>query len=111
MAAARSLAFAATERVIDRVHRDAAHVRTLAHPALAAGLADRHVLVIDVADLADGCKALDADVAELAGRHLHRGVEPFLGHHLNRRTGGTGDLAAFALLQLDVVHHRAERNV
>src|SRR5689334_8314357 len=33
MTAARGLALAAAERVIDRVHRHAAHVRTLAQPA------------------------------------------------------------------------------
>src|SRR6185503_23991 len=74
MPAARGLALAAAERVIDRVHRDAAHVRTLAHPAAAARLADRHVLVVDVADLADRREALDADVPELARRHLDRRV-------------------------------------
>src|SRR5665213_4424513 len=37
MASARGLAFAATVRVIDRVHRNAAVMRALAHPALAAG--------------------------------------------------------------------------
>ncbi len=51
--AAGGLAFTTTERVVDRVHGHAAHVRTLAQPAAAAGLADRHVLVVEVADLAD----------------------------------------------------------
>src|SRR6185295_1498801 len=37
----------------DRVHRDAADARPDAEPALAAGLAERLVLVVDVADLAD----------------------------------------------------------
>ena len=51
--AARALALAAAHGVVDRVHRDAAHVRALALPARAAGLADAHVLVLEVADLAD----------------------------------------------------------
>src|SRR3989442_11329730 len=49
MASARGLAFTAAERVIHRVHRDAAHVRPLAEPAAASRLADRHVLVIEIA--------------------------------------------------------------
>src|SRR5439155_18221559 len=57
MAPARGLAFAAAQRMIDRVHGDAAHVRALAEPAAASGLADRYVLVIDVADLADRSEA------------------------------------------------------
>src|SRR5580692_12448180 len=42
---------AAAVRVIDRIHRDAAHRRSLAAMALAAGLADHFVLVVDVAEL------------------------------------------------------------
>ena len=96
MAAARGLAFAAAERVVHRVHRDAAHVRPLAQPAAAAGLADRHVLVIDVADLADRRVALDEDLANLARRHLDRRVVAFLGHQLHRRPGAARDLPALA---------------
>ena len=55
MASAAALRFTLTaaHRVIDRVHDHAAHVRTPALPARAAGLAARDVHVIDVADLAD----------------------------------------------------------
>src|SRR5438034_11614764 len=45
IASARGLAFPAAERVIDRVHRDAAHAPALAEPAAADPLAARHVLV------------------------------------------------------------------
>src|SRR6185436_8778148 len=72
MAAARGLALAAAERVVDRVHRDAAHVRPLAEPPAPPRLADRDVLVIEVADLADRGEALHVDLANLARRHLHR---------------------------------------
>src|SRR5436190_11970531 len=65
MAAARGLAFAAAERMVDRVHRHAAHVRPLPQPPAAAALAARHVLVIEVADLADRRVALDVDLANL----------------------------------------------
>ena len=78
---------------------------------LRPGLADRHVLVIDVADLADRREALDVDLADLARRHLHRRVVAFLGHQLHRRSGAARDLAALARLQLHVVQQRAERNV
>src|SRR3954466_9528636 len=50
MAPARRLAFTAAKRVVDRVHRHAAHVRALAEPAAPPCLADRHVLVIDISD-------------------------------------------------------------
>src|SRR5579875_798359 len=44
---------AAAVRMVHRVHRDSAHVRALAQPAAAAGLADRNIFMIDVADLSD----------------------------------------------------------
>src|SRR6188474_3344330 len=94
VAAARGLALTAAERVIDRVHGDAADVRPDAQPAAAAGLADRHVLVVDVADLADRGVALDVDLADFTGRHLHRCVLPFAGHDLDARSGAARDLAA-----------------
>src|SRR6185436_10866378 len=48
MTAAGCAAFAAAMRVVDRVHGDAAIVRTLAQPALAAGLAEIDVAVVRV---------------------------------------------------------------
>src|SRR5262245_59009506 len=111
MPAARGLALTSTKWMIDRVHRDAAHVRAFAEPAAAAGLANRHVLVIEVADLADGRDAFDVDLADLAGRHLHRGVFTLARHRLHRRARAAGNLAAFARAQLHVVDLRAERDI
>src|SRR6266545_6159303 len=98
MTAARGLAFAAAERMIDRVHRDAAHVRSLPEPAAAAGFANRDVLVIEIADLADRGEALHVDLADLARRHLDRRVGAFLRHELHRRSGAASDLTAFSRL-------------
>ena len=66
MTAARGAAFAAAVRMIDRVHRDAAIVRTLAEPAIAAGLADRGVHVVGVRHRADRRETLAVDQALLA---------------------------------------------
>src|SRR5206468_7377344 len=76
MPAALRLALAAAVRVVDRVHRRAAHGRTLALPAAAARLAPRDVLVVDVADLADGCAARQEDAPHLARRQAEHGVRP-----------------------------------
>src|SRR5258705_10178881 len=111
VAAAGRLALAAAERVVHRVHRDAADVRTLAEPAAASRLADRHVLVIEVADLADRRQALDVDLANLARRHAHAGVVALARDQLHRGAGAARNLAALARLQLHVVNLRAERNV
>src|SRR5262245_60293089 len=53
MASAGPAAFAAAHRVRDRVLGRAAAVRADAHVAVAAGLADRDVLVVEIADHAD----------------------------------------------------------
>src|SRR6266498_4717162 len=47
--AAGSLALATTHRVVHGIHRHASHRRRPAQPAVAAGLAQRNVLVVDVA--------------------------------------------------------------
>src|SRR3972149_8105516 len=65
MTSARGLAFTAAERMIHRVHRHAADVRALAEPAAPARLANRHVLMVDVADLPDGRLAVPAAQAHL----------------------------------------------
>src|SRR5690242_4108876 len=103
MTAARGLAFTTAERVVHRVHRHAADVRPLAEPAAAAGLADRHVLVIEIADLADRRHALDVDLPDFARRHAHRRVGALAGHQLHRRARAARDLAALAGTQLHVV--------
>src|SRR5215218_1496091 len=46
------LALAAAVRVVHRIHRDTTNLRTQAHPTRPAGLSERNVLVLDVADLA-----------------------------------------------------------
>src|SRR5215471_4056252 len=107
MTATRGLAFTTTERMVDRVHRDAAVVRTDPEPTAATRFAERHVFVIEIADLADRRVALDEDLANLARRHLHLRVFAFLGDQLHARSGAARDLAALAVPQLDVVNLRA----
>src|SRR5437016_14564883 len=99
MPAARCLAFAAAERMIDRVHGNATDVRTLAEPAAASRFADRHVLVIEVAHLADRREAFHIDLPNLARWHLDRRVVGFLGDDLHGRPGAARDLATPARLQ------------
>src|SRR6185369_17765787 len=101
---------AAAERMIDRVHRDAPHVRTLTQPAAASRFADRDVLVIEIADLPDRRVTLAVDLPDLARRHLHRRVFAFLGDELHGRASAPRDLTALVGPELDVVEERAQRN-
>src|SRR5215210_1119395 len=107
----RGLALAAAVRMVAWVHDDTADFRTLAHVAGSPGLAEVLVLVVEVADLADGGHALDAHPADLAGREADLRLLPFLGEQLGRRSGRADDLAALARNELDVVDRRAERDV
>src|SRR4051812_48980999 len=102
--AAGRLAFTAAEGVIHGIHGDAAHVRTLAQPPAAARLADRYVLVIEVADLADRRHALGVDLADLARGHAHAGVFAFACDQLHGRAGAARNLSALARPQLHVVN-------
>jgi hypothetical protein len=94
--------------MVDRIHRDAAVVRTPAHPPVAAGLADRHVLVLEVADLTDRRVTLDVHLADLARGQAHLRVGALAGHQLRGRAGRAHELAALAAGQLDVVDRCAE---
>src|SRR5512143_101971 len=54
-------------RMVDRIHRDAAHRRPDAAPAVGAGLADGAQAVLLVAHFADHRAAVDVHAADLAG--------------------------------------------
>src|SRR4051812_21176167 len=111
MTAALGLALAAAVRVVDGVHRGAADGRALALPAAPPGLAPRDVLVVEVADLADGGAAGQEDATHLArGQAQHR-VRAVLRNELDPRAGAAGHLAAAAGLELHVVDDRARRDV
>src|SRR5699024_7043737 len=107
----RALALAAAVGVVAGVHDRAADGGTPAHVALAAGLADLAVLVVQVTHLADGGQAVGAHDADLAGGHTDLGVIALLGHQLGGGAGGADQLAALAGVHLDVVDHGTTGNV
>ncbi len=63
----RGAAFATAVRVIAGVHDGTTAAGANAHVALAASLAEVDVLVVEVANNADGGDAVNGDVAHLAG--------------------------------------------
>src|SRR5580704_5136801 len=104
MAATGAAAFAAAERMIDRIHRDAAVMRHAAQPALAPGLADRDVHVVGVGDRADRPHAAAVNEPLLARIEPQDDVFLVAADDLGIGAGGAGDLPAFADLQFDIVH-------
>src|SRR5690606_10226971 len=106
----RGTTFTTTMRVIDRVHCNAANVRTLATPYLTTGLT-----VVDVAMVRAG-HCTDRSEAGTWNQTLFTGVEAQNGHaliaadELGIGASRTCDLTALARLQLDVMNDRANRH-
>src|SRR5690606_5263856 len=109
--AARGLALATAERVVDGVHGHAAGLRAHALPAVATGLAELDQLVLGVADPAHRRPAAARHPAHLGRRQAQGGVVALLGQQHHGRAGRPGDLAAAARLELDVVDGGADRDV
>ncbi|EIM73282.1 NAD(FAD)-dependent dehydrogenase [Nitratireductor aquibiodomus RA22] len=103
-------AFTTTMGVIDRVHDDAAVVRALAHPALAAGLAQAHIAVVRVRNGANRCKAATRNEALFAGVETQDRHALITADELNVSAGRPSDLTALLGLHLDIVHNRANRH-
>src|SRR5436190_18491786 len=111
MAAALRLALAAAVRMVDRVHGGAADGRALAAPAATAGLAAGDVLMVDIADLADGRPARQRNAAHLTRGQAQDAVALILRDQLDAGARRASHLAALAGLQLDVVDEGARRDV
>ena len=78
---------------------------------LTTGLADVHVLMVDVAHLADGSNAVQGNVAHLTGRQTHQSVTILLSHQLSLVAGGANQLAALTGVQLHVVDDGTDGDV
>src|SRR5262245_29173640 len=111
MPAAGGLPLASAHGVVHRVHRHAAVVRPAAEVAGTPRLAERHVLVLEVADLPDCRAAVHVDPPELARRQPQLRVVAFLREELGRGPGGAGHLRPAAPPQLDRVDHDPGRDV
>src|SRR5690606_2264693 len=111
MTATRGTAFTTTMRVVDRVHGHAAVDGLAAQPTCTTGLAERGVGVILVRHGADRCKAGAMHAALLARLQAKDRPTLVTTDILGISTSRTGNLAALAGLQLDIVHDRTDRHV
>src|SRR5258708_4598110 len=105
------LAFAAPVRMIHGIHGHAANGGFLPVPPRAPGFSVGFVLMVEVADLAHRRHALHGKLAHFAGRQLHQREITFFAQQLRRAARGTHHLPAAPGIQLEVVNHRAGRNV
>ena len=106
----RGFALTAAVRVVAGVHDRAADGRADAHVAGPAGLADRDVAVVDVADLADGGHAADRDVPQFAGGQADQRERALLRHKLRHDAGRPRELRALAGVQFHVVDKGTDRD-
>src|SRR5258708_9292306 len=111
IAAGGGLAFAAAVRVVDRVHRHAAHGRAHSAPAHAPGLADGLEVVLFVADFADGGGAGDMHLAVVAGTQAQLRIGALARQQLHRSPRGSRQLRAFAGQHFDAVDGGAHRHI
>ena len=86
-------------------------MRTESEITLLAGLAERGVHVIQIADLADGGLAVEMHLADLAARQLDLCVITVLGTEDRHLSGGTDHSGASARNQFNVVDLNTDRNV
>src|SRR6266498_4827729 len=105
MPPARTLALAATKRVVDRVHRYPTYRGPTPLPPIAASLAELDVCLLGIPDFADGGAASEVDEPDFARRHTQVGIGTLLGQQLDASTRRTCYLRAAAGPQFDGVHH------
>src|SRR5882672_3882488 len=108
---ALDLTFSSAVRMIHRVHGHAAHGGLDAAPPRASGLAERFILMVKVANLANRSHAIDRKLAYFTAGHLHQREIAFFTQKLRRSARGAHRLPAASRIQLQVVYHRAGRNV
>src|SRR3989338_4821098 len=110
MATAGRLAFAAAHRMIHWVLGQRTRGRTTTHPAVAAGLPEQNIFMIDVANLPDSRVTIRRDEPHFARRKLHVGSLSFFGHEDRVTAGTANDLTATVPCKFDVMDLGAKRN-
>src|SRR6266436_4256399 len=111
IAPARRLAFSATMRMVNRIHRHAAYVRSDTAPAGAAGFAQRDIFVLDIPNLSDCGPAFNRHSPYFARRHAQLRVSTLLGQQLSEGSGSARHLPAFAGTHFNIVNLRTQRDV
>src|SRR6266704_1415921 len=107
----RGLSLTAAVRVVDRIHRDAAHGGPHAAPADASGLADRFEAVLLVADLADRRAAIDVHLAYFPRTQPDLCVAAFSCKELHGRARGARQLGTSARLHFDAMNRRSDGDI
>src|SRR6185437_9736401 len=104
-------ALAASVRMIYRVHRQAAHRGAHSAPADRACLAVLAQVVLIVTELTEGGTTVDVHLAHLAGLQAQIRVHALARGVLGRAASAARELPAATGFELNVVDHRANRDM
>src|SRR5215203_3668959 len=102
------LAFAAAMRMVDRIHDDTANVRPLSLPAGPSGFTDADILVIEIADLADGGHARSEDAAHFSRLQTNLHIVAIPTHDLRRSSGAPDQLTALTGPEFNIMDGRSQ---
>src|SRR5262249_50769633 len=97
--------------VLAWVHGRTTYNRATAHTSCATSFTNAPILLINVANLANGCHTHDMDVTLLARWQTKQGIIPFFRHKLRTDTRAPDKLTATTTLHLDIMNGRTSRNV
>ncbi len=98
-------------RMIAGGHRSTANGRANAHMTLATRFPQLDIAVVQITDLADGGVADLANQANFTRRQADLSVVTFFRQELSSGASGANQLTTLAFFQLDIVDHRADRNI
>src|SRR5687768_7489117 len=106
-----AFAFAAPVRMVDRIHDDTAYMGTAAEPSGASRLPDIDVLMIKIADLADGRCARRQNPPHFTRLEPHLHIPSVPAHDLCESSRAADQLTASSWLEFDVVNRRPQGHV
>src|SRR5579885_1215336 len=101
----------AAVRMVHRIHRDTPDATALPEPSGAPRLADRNILVVEIANLADRRAAFREHHPLLARRQLEQGELALFGHQLGLGPGAARHLRSRPGFELDRMDEGADRDM
>jgi hypothetical protein len=110
MPSSRTLALAASVRMVHRVHGHTAHSGSAPEPARTSRLAQANVFVINISHLADGGLALQQYSPQFSLGQLQQGITTLLGHELHSSAGATRQLPALSCFHFHIVDDGTQGN-
>jgi len=111
MTTAFSTTFTTAVRVINRIHRSTANMRTSPQPSLSPSFAEHNIHVVRVADLTDRRLARRRDTPNLTAWQRDLCPISFTSHQRRTCSSTAAKHATATSLQLDIMNRSSKRNI